>query len=68
MKAKWFKDITVVDPDTGGEVELSLYKHETGGIFALDFSYIDQVLDEENPVIPDPFTDMDNVTELSLID
>jgi len=43
MKAKWFKDITVVDPDTGGEVELSLYKHETGGIFALDFSYIDQL-------------------------
>jgi len=48
----------VIDPDTKGEVELSVFKHENGGMFALDSSYIVQVLPEEGDcLIPDPFVD-----------
>lgn len=30
MRAKFIKEITVVDPDTQSDVELSLFKHENG--------------------------------------
>ena len=72
MKARFVNDINVKDPDTGGSVNLSIYKHENGGMFAIDTSYIEQVLDEENPVILDPFVsvDEDQTTnfELYLVD
>jgi hypothetical protein len=56
--AKFVKEIMVIDPDTKGEVELSVFKHENGGMFALDSSYIVQVLPEEGDcLIPDPFVD-----------
>ena len=51
MKAKFVEEITVKDPDTGGDVVLEVYKHENGGIFAIDSSYLDQVSD----TITDPF-------------
>lgn len=55
-KAKLVKEITVVDPDTKGEVQLTVYKHENGGLFAIDSSYLDQNFDDDKyPVIPDPF-------------
>ena len=55
--AKFVKEIIVDDPD-GGTIELSLFKHENGGMFALDSSYIVQVLPEEGDcLIPDPFVD-----------
>lgn len=54
--AKFVKEITVIDPDSKGEVELSVYKHENGGMFAMDSSFLDQCTDEDSyPVIPDPF-------------
>jgi len=54
--AKFVKEIVVIDPDTKGEVSLSVFKHENGGMFALDSSYIEQVLPEIGEVyIPDPF-------------
>lgn len=57
--AKFVCDITVVDPDTNGKVEMSVYKHPNGGLFAIDFSFIDQVLGAETDcdnykMIPDP--------------
>jgi hypothetical protein len=58
MKAKYIKDIVIQDPDTGGDVEVTLFKHEGGGIFGIDASYIDQVAGEDvqgNPIINDPF-------------
>jgi len=58
MKAKHIKDIIVIDPDSGGEVEVSIFKHPGGGLFGLDTSYIEQVLDDETVdelQIPDPF-------------
>lgn len=34
--AKYIKDIVIQDPDTGGDV----VKHENGGIFGIDASFI----------------------------
>jgi hypothetical protein len=60
LRAKFVKEITVIDPDSKGEVELSIYKHEGGGMFAMDSSFLDQCCDEDSyPVIPDPFSDND---------
>ena len=56
MEAKFFKEITVIDPDTNGNVEISLFKHENGGIFGIDSSYIEQCMPEEGDAfINDPF-------------
>ena len=61
-KAKFVKEITVQDPDTKGDVELSVFKHQNGGMFAMDSSYLDQCFDDEvDPLIPDPFSTTDNV-------
>jgi hypothetical protein len=55
-KAKFVKEISVIDPDSKGQVELSVYKHENGGMFAIDSSWLDQCTDEDSyPVIRDPF-------------
>jgi len=58
-KAKFVREITVIDPDSKGEVSLSVFKHDNGGMFALDSSFIEQVLPEEGDEcwIPDPFND-----------
>jgi hypothetical protein len=53
--ATYVKDMTVTDPETKAPVEITLFKHSSGGMFALDASYIDQCLDEDLPVIQDPF-------------
>lgn len=56
MKAKFVKEITVVDPDSKGDVQLSIFKHQNGGMFAIDSSYIEQNFDDDaKVVIPDPF-------------
>lgn len=60
MEAKYIKDIVIQDPDTGGDVEVTLFKHSGGGIFGIDASYIDQVAGEDaqgNPLIKDPFAE-----------
>ena len=67
MEAKYIKDIVIQDPDTGGDVEVTLFKHEGGGIFGIDASYIDQVAEEDDhgdPVINDPlsYQDQERVT------
>lgn len=70
-KAYFVKEITVIDPDSKGEVELELYKHECGGMFAIDSSFLDQVArtdDFDRPIIPDPFTTEDDVEEVMLFD
>ena len=58
-KAKFVVEIKVKDPDSGGKVELSVFKHEFGGMFAMDSSFIEQVIggddDTDKVVIPDPF-------------
>jgi len=55
--AKFVKEITVIDPDSKGEVQMEIYKHENGGMFAVDSSYLEQCCDEDSyPIIPDVFT------------
>lgn len=51
---KFVKEIMVIDPDTNGEVHLAVYKHENGGMFAVDSSFIDQEMDETD-IMSDPF-------------
>lgn len=41
-RAKWVKNITVIDPDTGLEVEVGIYKTCSGGIIGIDASYLEQ--------------------------
>lgn len=36
------KVITVVDPDTGDEIEVEIRKMETGSMIGIDGSYLDQ--------------------------
>jgi hypothetical protein len=56
-KAKFVLELTVTDPDSKGEVQLAVYKHQNGGMFAMDSSFVEQVLgdDFDRVVIPDPF-------------
>ena len=54
--AKFVQEIVVTDPDSKAEVQLSVFKHESGGMFAIDSSFIDQCFEEdEDVVIQDPF-------------
>jgi hypothetical protein len=56
--AKLVCQVTVIDPDSKGEVQMEVYKHEgSGGMFAIDSSYIEQCCDEDSyPVVPDVFS------------
>jgi hypothetical protein len=69
-RAKFVKEITVIDPDTLGEVHLEIYKHENGGMFGIDTSYVDQVPPDESIelCIPDPFATFDEPQALYLED
>jgi len=46
-------EIVVQDPDTGGDVPLSVYKTSGGGMIGIDTSYLEQVRD----IVPSPFDD-----------
>jgi len=60
--AKFVKEISVIDSDNESIVQLSIYKHENGGMFAIDSSYLEQTFDdEETPEIPDIFNENSNV-------
>jgi hypothetical protein len=72
-RAKFVKEITVIDPDTLGEIQLAVYKHENGGMLAIDSSFVDQVLadraddgETEYLSIPDPFAELGDPSELYL--
>jgi hypothetical protein len=62
-KAKYVADITVIDPDTMGPVEVTIYKdNNSGGMFGIDSSYL-LTLSDVDPV-NNPF----NGDEIYLID
>jgi len=72
-KAYFVVEITVIDPDSKAPVELEVYKHENGGMFAVDSSFLDQVArtdDFDRPIIPDPLTDVEDeaIEEVILFD
>lgn len=61
-KATYIREFAVPDPDTGGTVHLAVYKHQNGGMFAVDSSFIEQLppLDEDDDIrckIMDPLSD-----------
>jgi hypothetical protein len=64
--AKFVKEITVEDPDTGAPIEMEVYKHENGGMFAIDSSFLDQVApeegDEDDTAGYDPSNEMAYIT------
>ena len=73
--ARFVKEIVVEDPDTKGSVHLAVYKHENGGMFAIDSSFVDQVLSERSEYgeteylsVNDPFSEIGDVEELYLED
>lgn len=56
-KSRLIQQIDIVDPDSGGVVNVCIFKHENGGLFGMDSSYIEQVLDEDGDAyIADPFS------------
>jgi hypothetical protein len=73
-RAKFVEEIVVKDPDTGSLIEMEVYKHENGGMFAIDSSFLDQVdphgsPDEDDSVetaIYDPFADFGDPQTLYL--
>jgi hypothetical protein len=64
-RAKFVEEIVVKDPDTGSLIEMEVYKHENGGMFAIDSSFLDQVApdnESEQTMIMDPFSHDDPQT------
>ena len=53
--AKFVCETPVTDPDTGSIVHIAVYKQSNGGMFAIDSSYLDQIIDDENGIIPNIF-------------
>lgn len=63
--AQFICELLVRDPDTQNEVEVTVFKHQNGGLFAIDSSYLVGDLADlatVNPedvdsdlVVPDPF-------------
>lgn len=50
MKYTRISELCVVDPDSGGDVHIEVWKdNTTDGIFALDSSFIEQVDNFYNP-------------------
>lgn len=69
FKAFYVNGIMETDPDTGNLVELTVYKHENGGMFALDSSWILNEFDhdEDKCIVPNPF-DLTGETFVELIE
>jgi hypothetical protein len=60
-KAVFVTEISVQDPGHPSlMVNVSIYKHENGGMFGMDSSYLEQNFDDDtDPLIPDPFDESD---------
>ena len=67
--AKFVMCVEFKDPDTGGDVQLEIFKHQNGGVFGIDASYLEQNFeDEDNPIIVDIFEDNQNMVGVQLLD
>jgi hypothetical protein len=64
--AKFVMEIKVKDPDSKGKVEISIYKHENGGMFGIDSSFLEQ-FDEDSICVFNPFADVEGVEEHQVI-
>ena len=60
------QEIEDIDPDSKMPVSLSVFKHEGGGMFAVDSSYIEQCFqDDEDVIIPDPLNSKGDMVVLN---
>jgi hypothetical protein len=62
-KAYFVTEVLVTDPDSKLPVEVAIYKHENGGMFGIDSSFLDQVArtdDFDRPIVPDPLCDVED--------
>jgi exosome complex RNA-binding protein Rrp4 len=51
LKAKLVTEVTVIDPDSHLQVAVAIYKEiESGSMFGIDSSYVEQVLGEDESV------------------
>ena len=58
-KGLFVAEVVVTDPETGGLVEVEIYKHPNGAMFGVDSSYLDNNFDDDVcPVVPDLFADL----------
>jgi hypothetical protein len=64
--AKFVEEISVIDPDTGGKVFMEVYKHEGGGMFAVDTSFLTERETEYELTIVDPFSEVEEPQQLYL--
>jgi len=66
--ANYIKEVSVIDPDSKGEVGMFVFKHnQSGAMFAIDSSYIEQCFDVDiDPAIPDPFNEGQEITLFGL--
>ena len=65
--AKFVKEVVVIDPDSKGKVAMSIFKHDNGGMFAIDSSYLDQCFDTDSTIfIPDPLNDNSEYCDVEL--
>jgi hypothetical protein len=53
--ATYFDSHETTDPETSGRVSILIFKHENGGIFGIDSSFIEDQPDELPPLVADPF-------------
>lgn len=50
MKYTYIQEVFVTDPDSQGDVHLEVWKdNESGGIFAIDASFLEQLNEFYNP-------------------
>lgn len=67
--AKFIQEVTVIDPDSMGDVQLTVFKHQNGGIFAIDSSWLEQCSsDGSYTVIRDPFENDGDVMLMDMDD
>lgn len=58
VTGKFIKEIIVTDPDGGGEVAVEIWKDpESGAMFGVDSSFLDQADAGKPPRIPSPFNE-----------
>ena len=68
VTAKFIKEVEVPDPQSNMYVDVSMFKHDNGGIFGVDSSYLIQTFeDNELVAIPDPFGDNNSDKEKLVI-
>ena len=44
---KFVGEVKVTDPDTKNDVNVAIYKHDNGGMFGVDSSFIEQGAEED---------------------